>query len=417
MNATICIRMKASANSLNADGTKRWVPDPEGQWQYVSLNLGAGRRPVWLADVEKAAKNGGRGFQYRIGNNWSEQYPTIAEAEQAARPVTAGPSVTKDREDETQGTSIRAAVEEFMNAQRNKRPRSIARYQITFDHLEKGLPRSIRTVKQLATSKALDAYLKTLEGTYSAKTIETEMGIVFALLKRHKKETGVQEASTLVTLPKVISKKAKAYSKEEAVQLFSKMTEEEYIRYTFFLHTGAREQEVAFASWDDVDLKQAKFDVTAKSDVGFIPKNWEERTIPLTTELVNLLKKRKANRPNKRWIFANEDGNPEGHFLRKFKAIAKEAGLNCGDCETSLTENHLGRRHKVEASCLTRPICEKHYLHRLRKSCATRWLRAGLDLMRIKTWLGHQSLATTQIYLSDEMDGTEQASVDKAFAA
>jgi site-specific recombinase XerC len=37
--------------------------------------------------------------------------------------------------------------------------------------------------------------------------------------------------------------------------------------------------------------------------------------------------------------------------------------------------------------------------------------------MRIKTWLGHQSLATTQIYLSDEMDGTEQASVDKAFAA
>ena len=65
-----------------------------------------------------------------------------------------------------------------------------------------------------------------------------------------------------------------------------------------------------------------------KEDVNFVPKHHEERWIPLTTELVELLKERKKNPPDRRWVFVNKDGDAEGHFLRKFKAIAKRAGLN-----------------------------------------------------------------------------------------
>ena len=58
----------------------------------------------------------------------------------------------------------------------------------------------------------------------------------------------------------------------------------------------------------------------------------------------------------------------------------------------------------------------EHDLHRLRKTCATRWLQNGVNLMDIKTWLGHKSLETTELYLSDTKHiGSEmQANIDKA---
>jgi integrase len=172
-----------------------------------------------------------------------------------------------------------------------------------------------------------------------------------------------------------------------------------------------------YATWDDVDFKQRKFHVTGdrKKDVNFVPKNHEERWIPLTTELFELLKERKAKTKG-RWIFSNEDHKPEGHFLRKFKTIAKKAGLNCGHCKTTIMDGKYHLRKPTEVSCETRPVCERHYLHRLRKTCATRWLRSGIDLMTLRSWLGHKSLAVTQIYLEDvqHIDTSMQAKLDKA---
>jgi len=37
--------------------------------------------------------------------------------------------------------------------------------------------------------------------------------------------------------------------------------------------------------------------------------------------------------------------------------------------------------------------------HRFRDTAATRWLRAGIDVRTVQTWLGHESLDTTQKYL------------------
>src|SRR5207302_9751735 len=107
-----------------------------------------------------------------------------------------------------------------------------------------------------------------------------------------------------------------------------------------------------------------------------------------------------ATRSARRWVFVNKDGDAEGHFLRKFKAIAKRAGLNCGNCKTTIKQGKYHLRKPTEVTCATSPVCEKHHLHRLRKTCATRWLRNGVNLMDIMTWLGHKSLETTEPYLS-----------------
>jgi integrase len=302
----------------------------------------------------------------------------------------------------TNRISIKTAVENYLQDRRFGRPRSIAAYENAFDQLLANRPRGVRFIDQLATSRALNSYVEFLsEQDYSNKTITIRMGFVFSLLKAN----GVEKPSKLIKLPMVQRTRTKAYNPDELCKLFATMAPEEYLRYLFFVRTGCREQEVQYATWKDLDIKSLRFTVSgeSKSDVSFLPKNHEERQVPLTTELGALLADYKKHAVSDRWVFTNEDGKPEGHFLRKFKAIAKRAGLNCGQCRVAIREGRYDNRQEVEVTCETHPVCEEHYLHRLRKTAATNWLRSGFDLMKIKNWLGHKSLEVTQIYLDSEM--------------
>jgi integrase/recombinase XerD len=125
------------------------------------------------------------------------------------------------------------------------------------------------------------------EQDYSNKTFTIRMGFVFPLLKAN----GVATPSKLIKLPKIRRTRTKAYNSDELSKLFAAMTPEEYLRYLFFVRTGCREQEVQYATWKDLDLKGLRFMVSGdgKSDVAFVPKNHEERQVPLTTELGSLL--------------------------------------------------------------------------------------------------------------------------------
>jgi integrase len=356
---------------------------------------------------------------------WSQPFQTVEDANNNADGVkvasiaaSKGLTVAEFENVLNAGkTTVKEAVEKFLKLHRNDRPKTVQQYTTALNHLLENC-REYPFVADLATAEALDGYLDILQKEgYAKKTINTRMGIVFSLLKDYRNETGVEHASKLVSVPKPVQSRPKAYSNEELGKLFGNMTPEEHARYIFFLHTGCREQEVQYATWDDIDFKQQKFHVTGdgKRDVNFVPKNHEERWIPLTTELHGILTARRAKSKG-RWIFANKDGNPEGHFLRKFKAIAKKAGMNCGLCVTTIMDGKYHLRKPTGVTCATRPVCEKHYLHRLRKTAATRWLRSGMNLMDIKTWLGHQSLAVTQIYLEDSLyiDPAMQAKLDRA---
>jgi integrase/recombinase XerD len=149
--------------------------------------------------------------------------------------------------------------------------------------------------------------------------------------------------------------------------------------------------------------------------VNFVPKNHEVRVAPLTTEVCEMLRERRKTAKGCR-IFQAEGRKPEGHFLRKFKAIAKRAGLNCGACKTKITDGKFHLRKLVDVTCETRPVREKHYLHRLRKTAATRWLHNGINIRKIQSWLGHRSLEVTQLYLDNVSTNLEdqQSKIDKA---
>lgn len=72
-----------------------------------------------------------------------------------------------------------------------------------------------------------------------------------------------------------------AYNAVEIQALLDATIQKELEVLQFFLFTGAREQEVRFATWRDLDLDARTFTVRENSNLGFTPKDKEEGAIPI----------------------------------------------------------------------------------------------------------------------------------------
>jgi hypothetical protein len=74
------------------------------------------------------------------------------------------------------------------------------------------------------------------------------------------------------------------------------------VLFSTFLLIGLREQEVMYLFWSDINLQLQTVRVTAKPELGFYPKRWEERQIPAPAELIAELQKH-TRRPNCQFVF------------------------------------------------------------------------------------------------------------------
>ena len=201
--------------------------------------------------------------------------------------------------------------------------------------------------------------------------------------------------------PKVTERQPDVYEPATLQKLFSVASRDEFVLFQTFLLTGFRDQEVGFLSWEDFNAKKSTLRVSKKTDMGFDPKNYQERTIPIPTLLVDLLQKHRQEQGEGRYLIFptsshnSQKGCPGGqrdrHMLDRLKKLAKRAGLNCGRCE--------GTYGAVVATCKTKPICGKFGLHRFRHTYATTLLRDGLDMVSLQKLLGHNDLASTRKYL------------------
>jgi len=117
--------------------------------------------------------------------------------------------------------------------------------------------------------------------------------------------------------------------------------------------TGFREQEVMYLFWRDVNFELRTVRVTAKPELGFYPKRWEDREVPATVELITELQKH-TRRPNCQFVFPSPTGNREQDMLDRCKAVAKRAGLDAVkfDLKTfrsTYATRMLRHRHAVQA--------------------------------------------------------------------
>jgi len=390
-------------------------PDGKPRRQYQRVNIGRGRRPAGLKGpfFGRVRRTGGKFSSWvSLGDTLDEAIDAAEKLGHAIEAKKKGLSVPElDALTNAGRIPIRTAVETYLQQKGSKAKKTVLQYRRALDEFLEAIGNSVRFMDEI-TDDVLRGYKKFMVTRgYAGKTIDTRLNIVFFLLKKN----GIVARVPRDEMPIVEEEVAVAYTAEELKILFTAMDSEDALRYKFFLGTGCRDKEVTYAAWQDLDLAKGSFQVRRKEDVGFTPKSHESRAVPLPKSLVALLKERKKNPLHPRWIFVNEYGSPDNHFLRKLKRIALHAGLNCGYCHATITKGRYEQKRKVEVSCKTDPVCEHWYLHRLRKTCATRWQENQIPVRTIQAWLGHKNLETTMIYLGVTDTDKLRGQIDKAF--
>jgi integrase/recombinase XerD len=139
------------------------------------------------------------------------------------------------------------------------------------------------------------------------------------------------------------------------------------------VQTGLRLGEITELSLASVHLGAAPY-------VACTGKGRKNRTTPLTSTTASLLK-----------VYFQERSTPPGQAL-----FPNPHGF-------ALSADAVQRRfslHLVKATSICPNLANKHVtVHTLRHTAAMRFLEAGIDAAVIALWLGHESQATTSIYL------------------
>ena len=157
----------------------------------------------------------------------------------------------------------------------------------------------------------------------------------------------------------------------------------DHVLLAVLFNTGARIQEA-------LNLSPQALRLESPFQVRLFGKGRKERICPLWPETVELLKallKRKPRREDER-IFVNRYGNPLGASGVRFKL--KEYVAAAAKQVPSLTRKRVSP-------------------HRFRHATAVSLVAAGVDITVIRSWLGHESLDTTNVYARANVETKRRA--------
>ncbi len=132
--------------------------------------------------------------------------------------------------------------------------------------------------------------------------------------------------------------------------------------------TGQRVGEILNLEFKDIHWHQKLLCVRNKPDIGFVVKNHQERSLPLTDRALVALETMLAKKhPNTDFVFHRFDGKRWTKILDAFKSLVRFAGLP--------------------------PTITPHTLRRTFGS----WLAcAGVPMRTIQKLMGHQSVVITE---------------------
>ena len=142
---------------------------------------------------------------------------------------------------------------------------------------------------------------------------------------------------------------------------------------TFSINTGLRSSDTLSLTWEEVDFERK---VIRKK----VQKTQKMLTLPLNPVVLSVLRRREACR-HKEYVFYNpETGGPWKDVWHGLKKICPKAGL--GDDVNWNTFRH---------------------------TFATRLLRAGANIVTVKTLMGHSSIKVTERYLEEVFEDSRSA--------
>lgn len=161
----------------------------------------------------------------------------------------------------------------------------------------------------------------------------------------------------------------------------SRQGRRDYAVLLFMYNTGARADEVAHVQIGDLDL--ARTSSTGFSSVLIHGKGNKQRRCPLWTRTVKEIASLIQDRAPSECVFLNRRRQPLTRF--GIHALVKRYAEAVAAQIPSIAKKSVGP-------------------HVIRHTTATHLLRSGVDINTIRAWLGHVSLATTNIYAEVDLE-------------
>lgn len=153
-----------------------------------------------------------------------------------------------------------------------------------------------------------------------------------------------------------------------------------YALLLFLYNSGTRVSEAAGLCIADLDLGSSSQSTASARIKG---KGGKTRRCPLWRKTADELVQLIGGRPGKDKVFLNRHGQPLTRF--GIYALLKECVSEAAIRMPSLLEKRVSP-------------------HTLRHTTATHLLRAGVDINTIRSWLGHVSVDTTQVYAEVDLE-------------
>jgi len=291
---------------------------------------------------------------------------------------------------------LAAAIQDFLDEKRIQRKhKTHSDYETVLRYFRQSCPKQyLADVTRKDLLNFVEFCRDELE--LSPRTVFNKFARVAAFLKTHKIKLHEKGDA-----PKFVEEEPEVYERQDLDKFFAACDVEERLWFEFFLMTGMREQEVMHTYWRDIKFSDAVVRVSHKPDLGWTPKAYKEREIPVPAKLLRSLKKLQAKSNGCPLVFPTSGCKPKRDFLDCCKAIAKRAKLNCGQCD--------GCKGRAK-------WCEHWFLHKFRATFATWSLWAGVDLRTVQQWLGHSDIESTMRYLKPSRSQTVRAKVNEIFA-
>lgn len=379
----------------------------DGRWTFVPLarngaNYAGGAVVVHGKTIkpENPAyyiewREGGKRLQKSVGPTWRHALDAQRSQQHVLALRASGADVPNTVHVAENAITIRDAINKYLDesifAQRHK---TRLKYRNALDEF---LQYTQREHVESVTREDILGFLRDQIGVHgnSGSTARDKAVIVLAVMRQNGARIDMRRGDW----PRKTERQPKGYSPDIIRRLLDAADQDEYELFQTFLGTGMRDAEVGYLSWDDFDAARRTVSVTGKPHLGWEPKTYQERTIPIVESLARLLTARRIRRPNDYLVFPTDKmggrydgGRRNRHMLDVVKRLALRAGVNCGRCHGTLGGKSV--------TCETHPVCRQIGLHRFRHTYATSLLRDGIDIMTLQHLLGHKDLDSTKQYLS-----------------
>ncbi|NEU31300.1 tyrosine-type recombinase/integrase [bacterium LRH843] len=172
-----------------------------------------------------------------------------------------------------------------------------------------------------------------------------------------------------------------------------KLKQRDYLIFYLLISTGLRISELASLKLKQIHFSQKTLFVRGKGN--------KERTIPLSSHTIELIDDYLTSLPSSSRPTNTADALFIGYDFTK--------GMFTKSVTVSALQKMIQRRLKEAAKSVESLEKKQISAHKLRHTFATALIENGVDVLTIQSLLGHESVATTQVYAHVQDRAREQA--------